>query len=486
MNANRISGRQSEMSVLERALKSPDPEFVAVYGRRRVGKTFLVREYFGDCICFELTGLHDASMPEQLENFAEALGRAMKSGIQPRTPKSWREAFRELEQFLESPSFPRRRGGKRVVFLDELPWLDTRRSRFSSALEHFWNSWASRQNDLILVVCGSAASWMIQNIVQARGGLHNRVTRRIRLLPFSLGETEAYLRSRGVDLTRYQLAELYMAMGGVPHYLKEAEPGLSAAQIVDNACFSSQGLLRDEFARLYASLFDDPEQHVAIVKALARKREGLTRGELLTISGLRSGGTATKRLEELEESGFLLRSVPFGKKENDALYRLADEFSLFHVTWMQSLGRKSPGDGHWLRQSQSQRWRAWSGYAFEGVCLKHTARLKAALGIAGVGSTEAPWRHRAVGPSKERGVQIDLLIDRNDQTVNLCEMKFSDSEFRIDKRYADVLRRKRDTFRRETGTRKNVFLTMVTTFGVADNAYARELVANSFTIDSLF
>jgi hypothetical protein len=212
----------------------------------------------------------------------------------------------------------------------------------------------------------------------------------------------------------------------------------------------------------------------------------LTRGELLTISGLRSGGTATKRLEELEESGFLLRSVPFDKKENDALYRLSDEFSLFHVAWIQSLGRKSPGDGHWLRQSQSQRWRAWSGYAFEGVCLKHTARLKAGLGIAGVGSTQAPWRHRVSKASKEHGVQIDLLIDRDDQTVNLCEMKFSDSEFTIDKRYAGALRRKRDMFRRVTRTRKNIFLTMVTTFGVTDNAYARELVASSLTIDALF
>jgi hypothetical protein len=473
------------MGVLDTALKSSDPEFVAVYGRRRVGKTFLVREFFGDTLCFELTGLHNTSMSDQLENFAQALGKAAGQGTLPRPPASWREAFHQLEQFLES-SKPSRSRRKRVVFLDELPWLDTRRAKFCSALEHFWNSWASRQNDLILVACGSAASWMIQNVVQAKGGLHNRVTRRIRLLPFTVGETEAFLQSRGVELTRRQIIELYMVLGGVPHYLKEAEPGLSTPQIVDHACFSSQGLLRDEFKKLYTSLFDNAEQHIRIVEALARKREGLSRNELLAAAGLPSGGTTTKRMDELEESGFLQRHVPFGKKENDALYRLADEFSLFHIAWIRPLGKRSPGDSYWLQQSVAPRWRAWSAYAFEGLCLKHVPQLKAALGIAGVSTTGASWRYRPPKGSSERGAQVDLLIDRRDQTINLCEMKFSDAEFTIDKRYATELRNKRDIFRRVTGTRKNVFLTMVTTFGVADNAYAKELVAKSLTMDALF
>jgi hypothetical protein len=327
---------------------------------------------------------------------------------------------------------------------------------------------------------------MIQNVVRAKGGLHNRVTRRIRLLPFTLAEAEALLQSRGVELTRYQIVELYMVLGGVPHYLREAEPGMSTAQIVDRACFSPQGLLRDEFGKLYASLFDDAEQHVRIVESLAAKRAGLTRNELLAAAGLPTGGTATKRLDELEESGFLQRHVPFGKKQNDALYRLADEFSLFHIAWIQSLGTKSPGDGYWLQQSQSPRWRAWSGNAFEGVCLKHIPQVKAALGIAGVATTESSWRYRPSAASAERGTQIDLLIDRRDQSINLCEMKFSDGEFTIDKQVAAQLRHKRDVFRQVTRTKKNLFLTMVTTFGVTDNAYAKELVATSLTIDALF
>jgi hypothetical protein len=310
------------------------------------------------------------------------------------------------------------------------------------------------------------------------------VTRKLRLLPFTLGETRAFLRSRGVDLTDYQVIELFMALGGVPHYLKMAEPGWSAAQIIDRTCFHAQGELRTEFANLYASLFDQADEHLAIVKALAKKPGGLTRTELLAAAGLPSGGTATGRLDELAESGFIRMAVPFGKREKDALIRLADEFSLFHHAWIAPLGKKSADDGHWLKLRGTPRWRAWSGYAFENLCLKHTACIKGALGIGGVQTSEAPWRH--TGSADSPGTQIDLLIDRADGTISLCEMKFSEGEFTIDKAYAAELRQKRDTFRRVTGTRKNLFLTLVSTFGIVDNAYAKELVAGSVLAEALF
>ncbi|MGC9451952.1 MAG: AAA family ATPase [Oceanipulchritudo sp.] len=478
-----LIGRNDEKGKLGKALASAEAEFVAIYGRRRVGKTFLVREFFGEAIRFELTGMHGVSMREQLANFASALARAkgLEEKLQP--PATWQEAFAQLERHIESLGEPVQ-GGKHVVFLDELPWLDSPRSKFCPALEHFWNSWASKRSDLLLVVCGSAASWMVRNLVEAKGGLHNRVTRKIRLLPFTLGETRAFLRSRKVDLTDYQVIELFMALGGVPHYLKMAEPGWSAAQIIDRTCFHPQGELRTEFEKLYASLFDKPEEHLAIVRALAKSPGGFTRTGLLAAAGLPSGGTATRRLDELAESGFIRMSVPFGKREKDALIRLADEFSLFHSAWIAPLGKKPAGDGYWLQQRGRPKWRAWSGYAFEGVCLKHASRIKAALGIAGVQTTEAPWRH--AGSKTGSGAQIDLLIDRADDTISLCEMKFSEGVFTIDKPYAQALRQKRDTFRRVTRTRKNLFLTMVTTFGIADNAHAKELVANSVLAEELF
>jgi hypothetical protein len=283
-----------------------------------------------------------------------------------------------------------------------------------------------------------------------------------------------------------QMAELYMVMGGVPHYLKQVDPGLSATQVIDRVCFSPEGLLREEFDPLFASLFDKSSQHRAIVRMLAKKRRGLTRNEILTEVGLKSGGSATTRLDELEASGFISQYIPYGKKTKDALYRLSDEYSLFYLDWIRRQGNRSLGDGYWSSQQNAPRRRAWAGYAFEGLCIKHTRQLKRALGISGVETTEAPWRHQSQKGESSPGAEIDLLIDRRDQTINLCEMKFTESTFTIDRRYADDLRRKLSVFREITRTRKNVFLTMVTTFGVTDNPYAKELVSKSITLPELF
>jgi AAA+ ATPase superfamily predicted ATPase len=485
MGIQKIIGRTSEKTVLESALRSNEAEFIAVYGRRRVGKTHLIRNYFEDSICFEMVGEYDGTLKDQLKNFAYGLSNATGMGIQLQPPTSWSEAFRQLEQYLESPMV-KGKGGKRIVFLDELPWINTPRSKFLPSLEHFWNAWAVKQPDVILVVCGSAASWMIQNIIRARGGLHNRLSRQIRLLPFTLAEAETFLVHRGVELTRNQIVELYMVIGGVPHYLKMVEPGYSTAQIIDNICFSSTGALRDEFSKLYASLFDDSDQHMKIITMLAKKRRGLSRNEILKPMGVSSGGSLTRRLDELEESGFIISLVPIGKQTKDALYRLVDEYSLFYLDWIRPLGRRSPNDGYWLSRQNTPKKRAWAGYSFENLCLKQVRRIKAALGVEQVETIEAPWYYRPNKDSTLPGAQIDLLIDRRDQTINLCEMKYSESEFTITKKYADDLRRKRHVFKEVTGTKKNVFITMVTTFGLVANTHSRELVANSLTLKNLF
>jgi hypothetical protein len=485
MSAKNIIGRDLEKSILERAFRSNESEFIAIFGRRRVGKTHLIRKYFGDFICFEIVGQYDGTLKDQLNNFANGLSKAIGLGIRMQRPASWNEAFQQLEQYLESPAI-KAKSGKHVVFLDELPWINTPRSKFLPSLEHFWNSWAVKQPDLILVVCGSAASWMIQNIIRAKGGLHNRLSQQIRLLPFTLAETETFLLHRGVQLTRAQVVELYMAIGGIPHYLKMVESGLSTAQIIDKICFSSLGALRDEFLKLYASLFDDSDQHIEIIKLLSKKRRGLTRNEILKQVGVSSGGSLTRRMDELEESGFIMSLVPIGKQTKDVLYRLADEYSLFYLDWIRPLGRRSPDDGYWMSRQNTSKKKAWAGYSFENLCLKQAKRIKAALGIEQVETIEAPWYYKPIKDSSLPGAQIDLLIDRRDQTINLCEMKFSESEFTVTKKYADDLRRKRYVFQNVTGTKKNVFITMVTTFGLATNAYSRELVANSLTLDDLF
>jgi len=485
MGKDKIAGRQVEIKILDKLLASNEAEFVALYGRRRVGKTFLLKEFFETQICFEMTGIYKASLKQQLSNFAKSLGKSNESGIIPQTPASWFDAFFQLEKYLESPQV-KKRPGKKVVFIDEMPWLNTPRSKFLSAIENFWNSYGSRKNDLILAVCGSAASWMIQHVVHSRGGLHNRLTRQIRLLPFTLSETETFFKSRKIKLTRYQIIELYMAFGGVPYYLKQAEKGQSVAQIIDNTCFTKDGALIKEFDQLYTSLFEQSHFHAKIVELLAKKRKGITRNELLKSAGLKSGGTATRIINELEESGFIASYIPFGKNSNDALFRLSDEFTQFHFDWIKPLGKKPPGSGHWLTIQNKPAKNTWVGFNFETICLKHIPKIKNALGIAKVQTSESAWRYLPGKDSNVPGAQIDLLIDRKDATINLCEIKFSNQEFAINAKYAMELRNKINTFKTQTGTRKNVFLTLITTFGVAKNDLALELVDSSLTMIDLF
>ena len=472
-------GRELEQEILARKVASGEAEFIAVYGRRRVGKTFLIREFFCDQLSFELTGIHEGSLADQLREFAKALGKAKGLRKVPEPPGSWQEAFWELEKFLEKKK--PRKGKRRVIFLDELPWLDTHRSKFRGALGQFWNSWASKQEDIILVVCGSAAAWMIRKLLHDRGGLHNRVTCRIRLEPFSLRESEDFLRSRKVALSRKQVVEVMMVTGGIPHYLKEVRKGRSAAQVIDELCFRPEGLLRDEFERLYQSLFVQAENHIRVVRALSKVGRGLTRQEVAKEAGIALGGGLSKVLEELEESGFIEGAGMFGYEAKDRHYRLIDEFSHFYLRWIEPNKRKTIS---WENIGESAKWRAWSGYAFESLCRRHVPQMKAALGIAGVQTEQSTWRH--VGKEKETGAQIDLLIDRRDDCIHLCEMKFANGEFVIDKRYAERMRERRETFRRVTGTRKSLFLTVVTTFGVKENPHSLELVQSELRMEDLF
>jgi hypothetical protein len=470
-----LVGREAEQQVLSDALASKEAELIAIYGRRRVGKTYLVREFFKDKVVYELTGSHGAPVREQLQNHARALGIAAR--LTPATPSDWSEAFQQLIRHLAS-----RRVTPRVVFFDEVPWLASRRSGFLRALEHFWNTWASQQRGLVVIVCGSAAAWMISKLLHARGGLHNRVTHRIRLLPFTLAETRAFLEARSVKLSHYGIAELYMALGGVPHYLKGVRAGDSPAVAIERLCFSPEGPLREEFDDLYRSLFTHADDHMSIVRALATKASGMTREELLQKLGIKSGGGISGRLDELEQSGFLLRLSQFGRQAKDAVYRLSDEYSLFYLKWMEHRrGRESKG---WLKLRSSAAWRAWSGVAFEALCIKHTLELKRALGIEGVSTNEYVFRHRERSTT-DAGTQIDLVIDRADHCINLCEMKFSEVEFSIDKGYARELRQKADVFRRTTNTRKSLFITLVTTHGLLANENAKELVAAKLDLSAL-
>jgi len=472
-----ITGRKEEQIILKEALRSPEAEMISVIGRRRVGKTYLVREVFGKNILFEMSGLQRTNKLDQLRNFANQLKKYTNAKVVIPPPRDWLEAFFILTDWLDQIDLSE----KKVIFFDEVPWMDTHKSNFLAGLSYFWNSWAVKKN-IVVVICGSAASWMIQKILRNKGGLHNRVTKRIRLQPFSLSESVEFLRVRDIHFENYQMLQLYMVMGGIPHYLKEIEKGKSATQNISKICFSETGLLRDEFLSLYPALFEHSEYHTKLVRILASKPNGLTRIQLIEYSKINDSGRVAKVLEELAESGFVTAYPAFGKKKKGKIYRLTDEYSIFYLRFIEP--NLLEEEGLWLSLSQSQAYKIWCGYAFENVCLKHLKSIKKALSIAGVYSRTSTFYRSA--SEEQLGVQIDLLIDRNDQTINLVEIKFYNGSFTISKEYAKNLQQKIQIFREATKTKKQIFLTLITGLGLKPNIHSIGLVDQDFSADIFF
>ena len=469
-----IIGRKEEQKILLSAAQSEYSELIAVYGRRRVGKTYLIRETFGYKFTFQHTGLANARTKDQLFSFAISLRDAGYDDCP--IPQSWLEAFSLLSRFLTNST-----DEKKIIFLDELPWMDTPRSNFISAFEHFWNGWASARRDIVLIICGSATSWIINKVINDHGGLHNRVTQRIALQPFTLKECEMFARSKGLEMSRYQIAECYMVLGGIPFYWSLLEKGLSLAQNIDKIFFARNGKLTNEFNLLYASLFKSPEQYIDVVTALGKKKVGMTREEIIRAIDKPSNGALSKVLDELEYCGFIRKYSGYGKKTKEAIYQLVDNYTLFYFKFIRQ--NKNNDEHFWSASVDSATHRVWSGLAFERLCLAHTQQIKAGLGISGVLSNIYSWRKEA--DENGSGAQIDLLIDRNDQVINICEMKYSLSEFSIDAEYERNLRNKKSTFIEATHTRKAVHLTMVTTYGIRQNSHSG-IVQNVITLDDLF
>ena len=473
------TGRPHEIKRLRKLLRSKKPELLVLYGRRRIGKTFLIRSVYRKNILFEFSGLHQANMADQLENYILQFAQDLSTKILENPPKTWLAAFKHLEQYLET----KKTKAKKVIFFDEFPWIATRRSKFLTAFEHFWNNYASRRNDLIVVICGSSASYMVEKIILNRGGLHNRITEKMRLLPFNLNETAQFLTKRGILYNQYDILQLYMSIGGVPHYLEQVEKGESVAQTIDRLCFTKDGFLVTEFNNIFASLFEHDHLHREIVTLLAKARKGYTRNEIIgTSKHFQSGGTFTKVLNELVESGFVTQYMPYKGTVKQSLYRLTDEYSQFYLKFIH--GKKHGGQGTWLNYFTKQSYKSWCGFAFETLCLKHINQLKTALGIQKIYTEQGSWVQK--GTDGLQGTQIDLLIDRADRVINLCEIKFSANEFTITKKYAEELQQKMNQFRTNTKTRKNIFLVLITTNGVKQNSYALQLVQSSITADVLF
>lgn len=473
-------GRERETQELERLHGSGRAELVAVYGRRRVGKTYLVDETFSDRITFRHAGLSPADeqsgglLRAQLEHFRNSLELQGMAGCA--TPKSWLDAFFLLEKLLQNLDD----GFRQVVFLDELPWLDTPKSGFLRAFEGFWNTWGCHRKNLMVIVCGSANSWVQDRLLNNRGGLYGRVTYEIKLSPFTLRECEEFYEDRRVAMSRYDVAQSYMVFGGIPYYMGYLEPGMSLAQNIDAAFFAKDAKLRGEFDRLFDSVFVNPDAVKSIVRLLNARNAGFTRREIVEKLGLSDGGRLSRNLNALIASDFVVKYAPFGLGKREAHYKLIDPFCLFYLHFLDGETRAS--SRFWQQNATSQPVATWRGYAFENVCFNHIAQIKAALGISGVITESSAWSKRA---DDGDGAQIDLLISRNDNVVNMCEAKFYSGEFAVSKDYYRVLLRRQDLLANEISPKMSVHSTLITTFGLVQNKYS-SVFSNVVTLDDLF
>ena len=470
-----LIGRDKEKQILLEALKEEYSQFVAVYGRRRVGKTFLIRESFDYKFDFQFTGAAKMSARKQLVRFR----RTLKEHGQKDTPEltNWGDAFSELKRLISN--MPE---GKKVIFLDELPWMDAPRSGFLSELESFWNGWASARKDIVFIVCGSSTSWMVKKIIKNKGGLHNRLNHRISLKPFSLGLCEKLAESRGLVLNRKQMLEAYMVFGGVPYYWSLLQKGVSITQEIDRLIFSPDGELHDEFEMLYASLFKKPEPYIKVIELLAKKKMGMTRLELLAASGQEDNGAFSDILKDLEWCGFIRSYSMMGYKTKSEIFQLIDHYTLFYYEYIDGARQ---GANYWKTMLGSPKYNTWCGLAFERVCLWHVDQIKQKLGISGILTNEYAWRCQPDEKAGQRGVQIDLLIDRSDGIIDLCEMKYSNDAYAISPDYAAELSRKRSVFQNVTETKKAIHTVMVTTDGLRQNEQSGDIQAE-VTLDDLF
>lgn len=478
--ANNLIGRVLEQKQIFERFESDKSELVSVYGRRRVGKTYLIKQCFNEEFDFWFTGMYEATRAQQLAQFQAALYGKTNKKI-PKL-KDWFLAFETLKQYLLSLN-----KDKVVVFLDELPWLDTPKGNFLQAFSYFWNMWPSNKTLLKLYVCGSSTTWMIKKFVGDKGGLYGRVTCSIYLPPFNLGETEEFLiKIKHIELNRHKILELYMILGGIPYYLDMLRKDLPLAKNIDNLFFKENANLKTEYEFLFRSLFNNSQAYRKVVEALSKKLKGLTREEIMEATNIKDGGTLTEILDNLRLCDFIREYRAIGKEQRNSLFQLTDLFSLFFLNFVEK--GNSQDENFWSNIAFSNDENSWAGYSFEQVCLHHIKQIKSKLSILGVLSNIYSWNCKPYiddTGAKWKGGQIDLLIDRKDEIINICELKYASGRYEITASYEEHLRERACLFKNRTKTKKALQHTFITTYGVKQNKHSG-IVQSEVTMDDLF
>lgn len=484
-----LIGRTTEANKLKILYQSPKAEFLAIYGRRRVGKTYLIRQYFKnqkDAIFFNSTGERNASLKEQILNFTQKIGEIFYSGLTPKEGKSWKETFQLLTSAINNT--PKKK--KIVLFFDELPWMATTNSKLLQALDYYWNQYWSDNPRIKLIICGSSASWIINKIINNKGGLHNRVTGKIALEPFKLGEVEQYLLNKKIRYNHKQLTNIFMVTGGIPYYLDFLQKGLTAVENIEAIAFTKNAELLLEFDNLFSALFKDAETYIEILKIIHQHRYGITHTYLTKkLSTLKNGGNITRKLNNLKDTGFIMSFKPFQHNKKNKYYRLVDEYTAFYFKWIEpirdSLQETSLQPGYWQAMQETASWHSWSGYAFENICYKHLPEIRKKLNIPPTAIAHT-WRYSPKTNSQNSGAQIDLLFDRRDDAIHICEIKYTKKTFVINKQTAKDILNKQQVFRTQSRTKKQLLTSLISASGIQENLYSDDLIASTATLEDLF
>lgn len=485
-----VVGRKREQLILENVFKSNKANFLAIFGRRRIGKTYLIRTFYQakPCLLFNSNGIKGGRIDQQLSEFSKEIGRTFYEGAELKSAETWFDAFEQLLQAVNKKEFKNK---KIILFFDEFPWMATHRSKLIEALDFYWNRHFSQDKRIKLIICGSSASWIIKNIINNKGGLHNRLTHTIQLEPLNLHDTQLFLKHNGVKLNYKHIADIYMATGGIPYYLSHVNSGLSAAQVIEELAFSKNSFLIREFDNLFASLFDDSEIYIELVRAISAKKSGMSQEELFkTLSEkISKGGTIVKKLKDLESTGFIVSFTPYKHQKKGIFYKVIDEYTLFYFRWIEpiksALQLKGVRSGYWQKIQQSSAWHSWAGYAFEAICFKHLSQISKAIKLTPA-SMPSSWRYNPQKFEKEDGAQIDLLFERDDQSITICEIKYTDKPLIIDKAYAEVLKQKIAIFKKVTRINTQYFLALISANGLKETIYSQDMIDGVATLEDLF
>jgi AAA+ ATPase superfamily predicted ATPase len=403
-------GRKVEIAQLTALIDLPRPSIAVIYGRRRVGKSELIRHVTQGKNVLSFEGLEGQPKHKQIKNFLFQL--SAQSNIREKNISDWPDALILLRTLTQD--------GQWIIILDEFQWMANYQNELVSVIKMIWEKYLSQNPDLTLILCGSIASFMKSKVLKS-SALYGRTDYELNLHELNLSEISEFFPGKGSD----EVIDTAMLVGGIPKYLELISEYPSLYDALEPLAFSQDGFFKTEYDRLFASHFGKKPIFMKIIQTLATNPYGLTTGKLAKEMQVASGGTLCHQLDDLESAGFLHSIIPFDKPEGSKLrkYILMDAYVRFYHSIIRgSMKETTPPNTQFHAIMSSPRYAAWAGMAFEFLCMRHHKEISRILGFHGIPYTAGPFFQRKTLDTP--GVQIDLLFERSDKILVLCEMKY--------------------------------------------------------------